>query len=79
MDSSPRFLAELAPGESGRITRVGGPAETRNHLLEMGLTRGTTVRLIRVAPLGDPVELLVRGYRLSVRKSEASSVSIEGP
>jgi len=44
----------------------------------MGLTRGTPIELVRVAPLGDPMELQVRGYRLSVRKSEAASVVIEG-
>ncbi len=46
-------------------------------LLEMGLTSGTNIRLVRVAPLGDPIELAVRGYRLSVRKSEAAAVMIE--
>jgi len=73
-----RFLSNLAPGQSGWITHVGGVAEVRNRLLEMGLTQGTRVELVRVAPLGDPVELQVRGYRLSVRKSEASRVTIEG-
>ena len=77
MPPCPRHLAELAPGESARIAQVAGPAELRHRLLEMGLTRGTTVRLVRVAPLGDPVELHLRGYRLSVRKSEAASVSVE--
>lgn len=70
-------LANLAPGESGRIQNVSGKAEVRNRLKEMGLTNGTWVRLVRVAPLGDPVELHVRGYRLSVRKSEAAAVAIE--
>ena len=56
---------------------VHGAAAIRNRLLEMGLTHGTMVRFVRVAPLGDPVELEVRGYRLSVRKAEASAVTIE--
>lgn len=72
------MLAELSPGQRGRIVRIFGPAGIRHRLLEMGLTRGTSVELVRVAPLGDPVELQVRGYRLSVRKSEAASVVIEG-
>ena len=72
-----RTLASLRPGESGRVTRVGGEPDVRNRLLEMGLTHGATVRLVRVAPLGDPVELHVRGYRLSVRKHEAAGVIIE--
>lgn len=73
----PRPLATLRPGESGRVTRVGGEPAVRHRLLEMGLTHGTTVRLVRVAPLGDPVELHVRGYRLSVRRHEAASVIVE--
>lgn len=71
-----RSLADLLPGESGRVARVEGLPEVRMRLLEMGLTRGTAVRLVRVAPLGDPIELDVRGYRLSVRKGEARSVSL---
>ena len=78
MNACARPLADLSPGECGRITSIGGCAEVRHRLLEMGLTRGTLVRLVRVAPLGDPVELLVRGYHLSVRKAEAASVAIEG-
>lgn len=72
-----RPLSDLALGESAEIAQLDGPPEIRMRLLEMGLTRGTTVRLIRVAPLGDPVELAVRGYRLSVRKAEAAAVMIE--
>lgn len=70
-------LAGLQPGESGRISLVEGEPNVRNRLLEMGLTRGTHVRMVRVAPLGDPIELDLRGYRLSVRKAEASNVRIE--
>jgi ferrous iron transport protein A len=77
MHLRPRHLAELAPGESARIAQVTGPADLRHRLLEMGLTRGTIVRLVRIALLGDPVELHVRGYRLSVRKSEVASVNVE--
>ena len=76
MNSAFRLLSTLNPGESGHVARIEGPAETRNRLMEMGLTRGSEVRLVRVAPLGDPVELQVRGYRLSVRKSEAATVTV---
>lgn len=72
-----RSLTDLALGESAEIAHLEGLPEIRMRLLEMGLTRGTTVRLVRIAPLGDPVELAVRGYRLSVRKSEAATVMIE--
>lgn len=72
-----RVLAELGIGESGRILRLEGSGGLRHRLLEMGLTAGAIVRLIRRAPLGDPLELQIRGYRLSVRKSEAATVIIE--
>jgi Fe2+ transport system protein FeoA len=77
MPDRPRKLAELRPGEFAKIVDVAGSAELRHCLLEMGLTRGTTVRMVRAAPLGDPVELNVRGYRLCLRKSEAASVRVE--
>lgn len=70
-------LASLMPGQQGRIAGVLGNSSIRHRLLEMGLTRGAVVELVRVAPLGDPVELQVRGYRLSVRKSEAEAVLVE--
>lgn len=73
----PKLLGDLNPGQSGFVRGVGGEAGIRHRLLEMGLTRGTHVRVIRVAPLGDPVELQLRGYRLSVRRSEAATVHIE--
>ena len=76
--STARFLADLAPGQTATIQRVDGVAEIRHRLLEMGLTTGTHVRVVRFAPFGDPLELHVRGYRLSVRKSEAANVLIEG-
>jgi len=72
-----RSLTDLTPGESAEIAHLDGSPEIRMRLLEMGLTSGTNIRLVRVAPLGDPIELAVRGYRLSVRKSEAAAVMIE--
>jgi len=70
-------LGELAPGQHGLIAQVLGPPEIRHRLMEMGLTAGVAVRIVRVAPLGDPMELQVRGYRLSIRKSEAAVVLID--
>ncbi|HVP10697.1 MAG TPA: ferrous iron transport protein A [Phycisphaerae bacterium] len=77
METTARHLADLAPGESGKIRQLKGTPEVRHRLQEMGLTRGTAVRLVRIAPWGDPLELQVRGYRLSLRRSEAASVLIE--
>ncbi|MEK6257804.1 MAG: ferrous iron transport protein A [Planctomycetota bacterium] len=64
-------------GQSGRITDVTGDDAVAVRLMEMGLTDGEQIQLIGFAPLGDPVEFLVRGYRLSLRKAEAARVAIE--
>jgi Fe2+ transport system protein FeoA len=72
-------LASLSEGASGKICGFTLAPDVRQRLLEMGLTKGTTCTLIRFAPLGDPLELEVRGYRLSLRKSEAEGVLLETP
>ena len=64
-------------GQSGRITDVTGDDAVAVRLMEMGLTDGEQIQLIVFAPLGDPIEFLVRGYRLSLRKTEAARVAIE--
>ncbi len=69
-------LADLDVGQQARVVRVGGTDEISLRLLEMGLTPGVTVTCLGRAPLGDPLEFEVRGYRLSVRKSEAERVEI---
>ena len=70
-------LAELSLGASARVVRIEGQDEASLRLLEMGLTPGVAVRLVGKAPLGDPLELECRGYRLSLRRSEAQHVIIE--
>ncbi|MCS7072779.1 MAG: ferrous iron transport protein A, partial [Anaerolinea sp.] len=57
-----RTLDQLAPGQSARIRRVGGTGALRRRLLDMGLTGGSTIALIKAAPMGDPLEFRVRGY-----------------
>jgi len=65
-------LSELKQGEQAKITGfAAGNSASKQHLLTMGLTPGTTFILQRIAPLGDPVEISLRGYRLSLRKSDA--------
>lgn len=73
---SSRTVAELSPSQSGTITAVGGERGFRRRLMELGLVPGTVVVLHKVAPLGDPLELEVRGCRLSIRRREASAVSV---
>ncbi len=70
-------LDDLKPGTSGRIVKISGDSRARRRIVDMGVTPGTFVEVERVAPLGDPIELRVRGYRLLVRKSEASNITVE--
>lgn len=72
-----RTLAELAPGERGKVIKVAGDAEAARRLMEMGLMRGTPVEVIRVAPLGDPLEVRVRGFMLTLRRAEAEHIEVE--
>jgi len=71
-------LHQAKPGSTARIRRLSGDPATRERLAELGLTPGQEVRLLRRAPLGDPMEVLVRGYRLAVRRDEAESIVVEG-
>ena len=70
-------LAMLKVGESGRVVEIAGGDETSVRLLEMGLTPGVVVERVGTAPLGDPLEFQLRGYRLSLRRSEADLVTVE--
>ena len=74
---SPPTLAELRTEQSGTVTRVGGERAFRRRLMELGLVPGTRVTLRKVAPLGDPLELEVRGGRISIRRRDAASVELE--
>ena len=71
-------VGELSPGQTATVAGYQtSDAHYRSKLLSMGLTRGTELRLVKVAPLGDPVEIEVRGYRLSLRKSEAEALLLK--
>ncbi|MEX2093866.1 MAG: ferrous iron transport protein A [Pirellulales bacterium] len=72
-----RSAAELAVGETGRVVRVAGVDEVSRRLLEMGITPGVEIRRLGAAPLGDPLEFELRGYRLSLRKAEAAHVELD--
>lgn len=70
-------LNKLLPGERGTVEQVDSKTSSiKQRLLEMGLTRGTAIEIIRFAPMGDPIEISVRGYRLSLRCVEAESVIV---
>lgn len=70
-------LREVPPGASVSVVALTGSGPLRRRLMDMGLTRGATVAVRKVAPLGDPVQVTVRGYELSLRKSEADSIQVE--
>ncbi len=70
-------LSEFSIGESGVILLVGGDGKIRRRLFDMGVTPGAEVYLRKRAPLGDPIEITLRGYELTLRKSEADVVTME--
>jgi ferrous iron transport protein A len=77
MPPDPQPLTSLTVGTAGTVTEIKVPAEHRGRLLEMGLLVGTPVELVRFAPLGDPVEIKVRGYHLTLRKNEAEQIWVQ--
>lgn len=70
-------LDELKPGEAGIIDAIGGEGALRRRLLDMGLTPKTRVQVRKVAPMGDPMELSLRGYVLTLRKEDAAKISLK--
>lgn len=69
-------LRDLKPGEEGKVVSIGEKGPMRRRIMEMGVTPGAVVKVIKVAPLGDPVEVNIRGYELSLRKDEAGQIEI---
>jgi Fe2+ transport system protein FeoA len=72
-----KLLNELSVGDSGKIVKVGAEGRLRRRLFDMGVTPGASVYLKKKAPLGDPIEITIRGYELSLRKDEAALVTLE--
>jgi len=70
-------LSELKRGEKGKIVKIGGGGGLHRRLLDMGLVSGSEIEMQRVAPLGDPIEIKVKGYNLSLRKEEADGIQVE--
>ena len=76
--SAGRTLQELSPGESGMILSVGNQSgAVKRRLVDMGLTPGTQVKVTKIAPLGDPLEVSLRGYELSLRKADCEMIEVE--
>lgn len=72
-----KTLRNVKVGETATIARLHGEGALKRRIMDMGLTRGTEVFVRKVAPLGDPMELTVRGYELSVRKGDAELIEVE--
>ena len=72
-----KMLSDFVVGESGKILSVSGSGAIRRRLFDMGVTPGADVRLRKKAPLGDPIEITIRGYELTLRKTEAACVTME--
>ena len=72
-----KTLREVPVGMTARVKRIHGEGPLRRRIMDMGITKGVDIYMRKVAPLGDPLELTVRGYELSVRKNEAEAIEVE--
>ena len=71
------LLSDMKEGETGKIIRVGGNGALRRRILEMGIIKNAEIYVEKYAPLKDPIELIVKGYHLSLRVNEASQITVE--
>lgn len=72
-----KTLGEVAVGKTARVVRLHGEGAMRRRIMDMGLTKGVEVKVRKLAPLGDPMELTVRGYELSLRRADAKMIEVE--
>lgn len=70
-------LNDLKPGDNAIVTEISNSTDDDGYLMELGLMQGTPVRFVKSAPLGDPIEVNLRGYNLSIRRSKAKSILVE--
>ena len=72
-----KTLRDAAIGQTVKVVRLLGEGPNKRRIMDMGITKGVDVRMVRVAPLGDPIEVTVRGYELSLRKADAELIEVE--
>lgn len=72
-----KTLKDVSVGQTARVKRIHGKGALRRRIMDMGITKGVEIYVRKVAPLGDPVELTIRGYELSIRKNEAEAIEVE--
>jgi len=70
-------LREVPVGNSAKVVKIHGEGAIKRRIMDMGITRGTEIYVRKVAPLGDPIEITVRGYELSLRKADTESIEVE--
>ena len=70
-------LREVTPGSTVKVTKLTGEGPVKRHIMDMGITKGVDIFVRKVAPLGDPVEVTVRGYELSLRKADAEMIEVQ--
>lgn len=71
-----RTLRSVKPGETVKVSKIGGEGALKRRIMDMGVTKGVEIYVRKVAPFGDPVEITVRGYELSVRKEDAEIIEV---
>ena len=72
-----KTLGEVAVGKTAKVVRLHGEGAMRRRIMDMGLTKGVEVKVRKLAPLGDPIEINIRGYELSLRKADAEMIEVE--
>lgn len=72
-----KTLKQVAIGETATVVRLHGEGAVKRRIMDMGITKGVTVSVRKVAPLGDPIEVTVRGYELSLRKADAEMIEVQ--
>ena len=72
-----RTLRQVKCGETATVTRLGGEGALKRRIMDMGITKGTEIYVRKVAPLGDPLEVTVRGYELTIRKGDAENILVD--
>lgn len=70
-------LRQLKPGDSAKVKKLYGEGAVKRRIMDMGITKGVELYVRKVAPLGDPIEITVRGYELSIRKADAEIIEVE--
>ncbi|MBE6523845.1 MAG: ferrous iron transport protein A [Thermoplasmata archaeon] len=72
-----RTLRDVPVGSSAKVKKINGEGAVKRHIMDMGITKGVTITIRKTAPLGDPIEITLRGYELTLRKADAGMIEIE--